>query len=172
MEWGKKMEIRLFGTANDSIVDGPGIRYAVFVQGCTHNCKGCHNPASHSLEGGYLSDTDKIFEDIKKNPLLDGVTFSGGEPFLQAKPLSDLASKIKESGLNLYVYSGFTFEQLVSGANDENGWLELLSKADFLVDGKFEEDKKHYTLIFKGSENQRIIDVQKSLKENKAIIIG
>lgn len=168
----KKLKLRLFGTANDSIVDGPGIRYAVFVQGCTHNCKGCHNPESHNIDGGFLKDTDEIFEEIKKNPLLDGVTFSGGEPFLQAKPLTVLAKKIKESGLNLYVYSGFTFEQLTSGANEENGWMELLKQADFLVDGKFEEDKKHYTLLFKGSENQRIIDVQSSFKENKTIIIG
>ena len=166
------MKIRLFGTANDSIVDGPGIRYTVFVQGCTHKCKGCHNPESHDIDGGYETDTEKIFEEISKNPLLDGVTFSGGEPFLQAKALSELAEKIKDRGLNLYIYSGFTFEQLVSGANEENSWMELLSRADFLVDGKFEEDKKHYTLLFKGSDNQRIIDVSKSLKEGKIEVVG
>ena len=165
------MEIRVFGTANDSIVDGPGLRYALFVQGCTHNCKGCHNPGSHALDGGTLRDTDEIFEEIKKNPLLDGVTFSGGEPFLQARALSRLAEKIKGLGLNIYVYSGFTFEQLVEGKNAENAWGELLSHVDFLVDGKFEEDKKHYTLTFKGSENQRIIDVQSSLG-GKIKIVG
>ena len=166
------MKLRLFGTANDSIVDGPGIRYTVFVQGCTHNCKGCHNPKSHDLNGGYEKDVDELFGEIKKNPLLDGVTFSGGEPFLQAKALTELAEKIKGIGLNLYIYSGFTFEQLTSGANSENGWGELLALADFLVDGKFEEDKKHYTLLFKGSENQRIIDVQKSIKCKKVEIVG
>ena len=115
---------------------------------------------------------DELFGEIKKNPLLDGVTFSGGEPFLQAKALTELAEKIKGIGLNLYIYSGFTFEQLTSGANSENGWGELLALADFLVDGKFEEDKKHYTLLFKGSENQRIIDVQKSIKCKKVEIVG
>ena len=164
------MDVRVFGTANDSIVDGPGLRYALFVQGCKHNCKGCHNPKSHSLDGGTLKDTDEIFEEIKKNPLLDGVTFSGGEPFLQAKALSELAKKIKTLGLNLYVYSGFTFEELVCGANENNSWRELLEQTDFLVDGKFEEDKKHYTLLFKGSENQRIIDVRESLKSEIKII--
>ncbi len=166
------MKLRLFGTANDSIVDGPGIRYTVFVQGCMHNCKGCHNPKSHDLNGGYEKDVDEIFNEIKKNPLLDGVTFSGGEPFLQASALTELAKKIKDIGLNLYIYSGFTFEQLTAGANEENCWGELLSLADFLVDGKFEEDKKHYTLLFKGSENQRIIDVQSSLRDKKLKIIG
>ena len=166
------MKLRLFGTANDSIVDGPGIRYAVFVQGCTHNCKGCHNPGSHSLDGGYEKEVEEIFAEISKNPLLDGVTFSGGEPFLQAKALYELAKLVKEKNLNIYVYSGFTFEQLVAGANEENGWRELLEIADFLIDGKFEEDKKHYTLLFKGSENQRIIDLKESLQMNKAVVVG
>lgn len=166
------MKLRLFGTANDSIVDGPGIRYTVFVQGCTHNCEGCHNPESHDINGGYEKDTDEIFGEIIKNPLLDGVTFSGGEPFLQAQALYELGKKIKERNLNLYIYSGFTFEQLRKGANKENCWGELLSVADFLVDGKFEKDKQHYTLLFKGSENQRIIDVQKSLQNEDIIIIG
>ena len=165
------MELRVFGTANDSIVDGPGLRFALFVQGCIHNCKGCHNPESHKLDGGTLQDTDQIFEQIQKNPLLDGVTFSGGEPFLQAKALSELAKKIKDTGLNLYVYTGFTFEELLSGANSENCWKELLKYTDFLVDGKFEEDKKHYTLLFKGSENQRIIDVQSSMN-GKIKVVG
>ena len=165
------MELRVFGTANDSIVDGPGLRFSLFVQGCIHNCKGCHNPESHKLDGGTLQDTDEIFKQIQKNPLLDGVTFSGGEPFLQAKALSELAKKIKDAGLNLYVYTGFTFEELLSGANAENCWGELLKYTDFLVDGKFEEDKKHYTLLFKGSENQRIIDVQSSMN-GKIKVVG
>ena len=164
------MKLRVFGTANDSIVDGPGLRFSLFVQGCIHNCKGCHNPESHKLDGGTLQDTDEIFEQIQKNPLLDGVTFSGGEPFLQAKALSELAKKIKDTGLNLYVYTGFTYEELLSGANEENFWGELLKYTDFLVDGKFEEDKKHYTLLFKGSENQRIIDVQGSMNGEIKIV--
>lgn len=166
------MKLRLFGTANDSIVDGPGLRYAVFVQGCKHNCKGCHNPESHDINGGYEKEVNEIFAEICANPLLDGVTFSGGEPFLQAKALYELGKKIKDKGLNLYVYTGFTFEQLLDGANADNGWHELLEISDFLIDGKFEEDKKHYTLLFKGSENQRIIDVSQSLKDNKINVVG
>ncbi len=166
------MKLRLFGTANDSIVDGPGLRYTVFVQGCTHNCKGCHNPESHDINGGYEKDIEEIFAEICANPLLDGVTFSGGEPFLQAKALYELGIKIKSKGLNLYVYTGFTFEQLLCGANSENYWSKLLGICDFLIDGRFEEDKKHYKLLFKGSDNQRIIDVSQSLKDNKIIVVG
>ena len=166
------MKLRLFVTANDSIVDGPGRRYTVFVLGCIHNCTGCHNPGSHDIEGGYEKDVLEIFSEISRNPLLDGVTFSGGEPFLQAKPLCELAKLVKDKNLNIYVYSGFTFEQLLSGANEENGWRELLEISDVLIDGKFEEDKKHYTLLFKGSENQRIIDIKESFKKGEAVVIG
>ncbi len=161
------MKIRLFGTADDSIVDGPGIRFAIFVQGCKHNCPGCHNPKSHDLNGGYEDTTENLINKIKKNPLLDGVTFSGGEPFLQAKALTEIAKEAHSSGLNTFTYSGFTFEQLLSGATPENGWKELLEETDILVDGRFEIDKRHYTLIFRGSENQRIIDVTKSLETGK-----
>lgn len=158
------MKIRLFGTADDSIVDGPGIRFAVFVQGCKHNCPGCHNPESHDTRGGYEETTENLIKKIKGNPLLDGVTFSGGEPFLQAKALTEIAKEAHKMGLNTFTYSGFTFEQLLSGATPENGWRELLEETDTLVDGRFEIDKRHYTLVFRGSENQRIIDVKKSLE--------
>jgi len=161
------MDIRLFGTANDSIVDGPGIRYAVFVQGCPHKCKGCHNPGSHDFDGGYLRNVDELAAEIKKNPLLDGVTFSGGEPFCSAKELSYLADVL---GMDVFCYSGYLFEELVSGADEDNHWMELLSKITYLVDGKFEEDKKSYDLLFKGSSNQRIIDVKKSLETGTTVI--
>lgn len=161
------MDIRLFGTANDSIVDGPGIRYAVFVQGCPHNCKGCHNPGSHDFEGGYLKNIDELAAEIKKNPLLDGVTFSGGEPFCSAKELSYLADVLQ---MDVFCYSGYLFEELVSGADDKNCWMDLLTRITYLVDGRFEEDKKSYDLLFKGSSNQRIIDVKKSLESGETII--
>lgn len=83
------MEIRLFGTVNDSIVDGPGLRYAIFTQGCFHNCLGCHNPKSHDINGGYIRDTSEIINEIDENPLLDGITLSGGEPMLQIRPLKE-----------------------------------------------------------------------------------
>lgn len=164
------MDIRLFGTANDSIVDGPGIRFAIFTQGCYHNCEGCHNPESHDVNGGYIEDCDKLIKQIAENSLLDGVTFSGGEPFLQAKPLTYIAKKVKTLGLNTMAYTGYLFEDLLSGANEENGWREFLENIDILVDGKFILAERSIDLNFKGSKNQRILDVKASLDANEAII--
>ncbi len=164
------MQIRLFGLANDSIVDGPGIRFAIFTQGCPHNCEGCHNPNSHDLDGGYFEDCDSIIKKIKANPLLDGVTFSGGEPFMQAKPLTYIAKELKNTGLNTLCYTGFTFEELLSGADAENGWLEFLETLDLLVDGKFIIAEKSIELNFKGSKNQRIIKVPESLKSGQVVL--
>lgn len=166
------MEIRLFGTQNDSIVDGPGIRYAVFVQGCNHNCKGCHNPDSHDPDGGYLSDTDTLLENIKSNPLLDGVTFTGGEPFMQAAALTELASEIKKSlkGLDIVVYTGYTIEEILSGADENNHWMDFMRYIDILVDGPFIEELRSIELDFKGSANQRIIDAAKTLAEGKIVL--
>lgn len=165
------MKIRLFGTQNDSIVDGPGVRYAVFVQGCIHNCPECHNPGSHDINGGYLSDTDILLDEISRNPLLDGVTFSGGEPFLQPQPLIRLAKDIKNLNrdLNIMVYTGYTMEEIVSGADEENRWMEFLGCMDVLVDGRFIKELKSLELNFKGSSNQRIIDTVKTLKEGRIV---
>lgn len=164
------MEIKIAGTANDSIVDGPGIRFTVFVQGCPHRCEGCHNPHTHDFNGGKLSDTEKLVEQIKANPLLSGVTFSGGEPFCQAKQLADLGNQIKKlDELDIITYTGFTFEELLEKSNSENGYRELLEVCDFLVDGKFDISKKSYELKFKGSTNQRIIDCKKSLEAGEVV---
>lgn len=160
------MKIRLFGTANDSIVDGPGLRYAIFTQGCPHNCEGCHNPKSHDMNGGYFEDIDSIMEKIKKNPLLDGVTLSGGEPFMQPAECAEIAKKSHEMGLSVMVYTGFMFEELLK--NEQH--TELLKNTDILVDGKFVLSLKSIDLNFKGSSNQRIIDVQQSLKTGNVII--
>ncbi len=164
------MKIRLFGLANDSIVDGPGIRFAVFTQGCPHNCEGCHNPDSHDPTGGYFENADEIIAKIKANPLLDGVTFSGGEPFLQAKELTYISKAVKETGLSTLCYTGFTFEDLIEGANDENGWLEFIKTLDLLIDGRFILAEKSIELNFKGSKNQRIIDIQKSLDRGEIVL--
>ncbi len=165
------MNIRLSGTCDDSIVDGHGIRYTIFVQGCPHHCEGCHNPQTHDFNGGYFETTERLLENIQENPLLDGVTFSGGEPFCQAKALVSLAKNIKSLDLNLDIvtYTGFTFEYLLKNANQHNAYLELLKVSDMLVDGKFEQDKQSYDLVFRGSSNQRFIDCKKSLKCQKAI---
>ena len=98
------MKLRLFGCVNDSIVDGPGLRYTIFVQGCYHNCLGCHNPESHDVNGGYLKDIEEILKEIDENPLLDGVTLSGGEPMLQVEALIELSKEIKKRNLNIVLY--------------------------------------------------------------------
>lgn len=159
-------QLRLFGVANDSIVDGPGIRYAVFTQGCSHACKGCHNPNSHALTGGYLKSIDEIIEEIDNNPLLDGITLSGGEPMLQAKPLISLCLEIKKRGLHIILYSGYTYEEILSLGPHQK---ELLSLCDMLIDGKYEADKASFSLLYRGSSNQRVINVQESLQQDKVI---
>ena len=164
------MQVKLFGLANDSIVDGPGIRFAVFTQGCFHNCEGCHNPGSHDPEGGYYESCEEIIGKIKRNPLLDGVTFSGGEPFLQAKALVEIADAARGMGLNTMAYTGYTFEELLSGANEENCWREFLERLDLLVDGRFVLAERSIELDFKGSKNQRILDVSKSLEAGEAVL--
>ncbi len=164
------MKIRIAGKTSESIVDGPGIRYTLYVQGCPHHCEGCHNPQTHDFSGGYDEDTDKILEEILENPLLDGVTFSGGEPFCHAKTLALLGEKIKSAGLGIMAYSGYTIEYLIAHANDENGYLELLSVLDYLIDGPFVLSLKSYEARFRGSTNQRIIDVKKTLAARVTVI--
>ena len=163
------MKIRISGTVNDSIVDGPGLRFTIFTQGCPHHCEGCHNPQTHSFDGGYDTDTDEILNKILENPLLDGVTFSGGEPFCQAKPLFELGKKIKENNLSIIIYTGYTFEYLLKNASSENYYYELLSIGDYLIDGKFEKDKQSYLLNFKGSSNQKILDLKHSMDKKMPI---
>lgn len=165
-------KLRIAGIVKESVVDGPGIRFVVFSQGCKHNCKGCHNPGTHDLNSGKLVDTEEILNEIKKDPLLLGVTFSGGEPFLQAKPFADLAKKIHKLGLNIITYTGYKFEDLISQMNRENSYEELLNNTDILVDGKFILEEKSLMLKFRGSKNQRVIDVKESLKEKKVIEIN
>ncbi len=162
-------KLKIAGIIRESIVDGPGIRFVIFSQGCTHNCKGCHNPETHDIKLGYEISTSKILEEIKKNPLLSGVTFSGGEPFLQPKGFSELAKEIHNLGLNIVTYTGYTIEQLIGGFSTHPYWKELLLQTDTLVDGPFILEKKSLMLKFKGSENQRIIDPKKSIEKGYAV---
>ncbi len=152
-------QIRIAGIEEESIVDGPGIRLVVFTQGCKHHCEGCHNPESHSFHGGKLIDIDYIINMIKENPLLDGITLSGGEPFEQAYECSILATKVKELGLNVVTYSGYRFEAILANKS----FRDLLFQTDILIDGKFDISQKSLLLQFRGSKNQRIIDVKKYL---------
>ncbi|WP_300279614.1 anaerobic ribonucleoside-triphosphate reductase activating protein [Peptacetobacter sp.] len=166
------MDIRIASDITfDSIVDGPGLRAVVWSQGCKHNCIGCHNPQTHSLKGGKIVDTREIIDKIKSKKLQSGVTLSGGEPFLQADAMAEIAIASKEMGLNVWSFTGFVFEDLIDKKNiNYFSNMKLLKNIDVLVDGKFEENKKDISLKFRGSANQRIIDVQKSLKLGKIII--
>ncbi len=165
------MEIRIAGTVSESIVDGPGIRYTIFTQGCPHHCEGCHNPETHDFNGGRLADTDRIYEHIVRDPLLKGVTFSGGDPFCQPAPLYDLGKKLKENtSLDIMIYTGYTFEQLLDMAKKDINVKNLLSVADIIVDGRFILAQRSLELKFKGSRNQRTIDCQRSLAEGKVIL--
>lgn len=164
------MKIRLAGTVEDSIVDGPGLRFVIFVQGCPHGCAGCHNPETHDFSGGYEADTDDLYRLCAENPLTTGVTFSGGEPFCQAQPLYELGIRFKQLGLDIMCYSGWTYEELLKKAESEEYVKKLLSVADYLVDGRFELDKRSLELRFRGSANQRIIDLRESEKLGRAVI--
>ena len=163
--------LRIAGIIKESIVDGPGIRLVVFSQGCKHNCKGCHNPETHSFTGGRLIDIKDILKMVKDNPLLDGVTFSGGEPLEQAENVAVLGERIKEMGLNVITYTGYTCEKIIESFNDRPGWERLMKCTDILIDGPFEIDKKSLMLKFRGSSNQRIIDMKASILCGKPIVI-
>ena len=156
------MKIRIAALVNDSIVDGPGLRYAVYTQGCTHHCKGCHNPQTHDPKGGRETDTGIIWREIEENPLLSGITFSGGDPLLQPLPLEELAEKAHEKGLSVWCYTGWTWESLMRKSDPD--MMTLLKNVDVLVDGPFLLDQRTLDLPFRGSKNQRLIDVAESLR--------
>lgn len=163
------MQLKISGLIEESIVDGRGIRYVVFTQGCPHHCKGCHNPETHDPSGGRIETTERIFQEFSENPILKGITFSGGEPFQQPLPLAELAEKVHEAGKDVTCYTGYTFEELIR-ENDPDR-MKLLRNCDVLIDGKFVEERKNLELLFRGSENQRILDVPKSLSTGHAVII-
>ncbi len=160
----------VFNIANiihDSIVDGPGMRISIFCQGCPHACLGCHNPQSLPFENNVLMSVQEVFENIQKNKLCKAVTFTGGEPFCQAKAFCALAKLLKAHGYEIASYTGYTFEELLAmGAEQE----QLLNNIDVLIDGRFVLAKLNLSLSYRGSENQRIIDVKESLKAKKAVL--
>lgn len=163
------MQIRIAGIVKESITDGPGIRYVVFAQGCFHHCAGCHNPQTHSFDGGRPMETDEIIRQMKSNPLLDGITLSGGEPFEQAAALGELAEKAKKLGYGVMTYTGYTYEYIMRNRDSREGWSKLLGCSDVLVDGRFEISQKSLQLQFRGSKNQRVIDVRQSLLLNETV---
>ena len=154
-----KNTIRIAGVVRESIVDGPGLRFTVFCQGCPHHCEGCHNMATHDFSGGYDCEISRILEAIDENPLLDGVTFSGGEPMCQPEAFYNLAVQVKERGLNIVTYTGFTYEELITMGESNIGVKKLMDLTDILVDGRFVLEERDLTLPFRGSTNQRLIDM-------------
>ena len=160
--------INLAGIVNDSIVDGPGIRMTIFSQGCPHHCEGCHNPETWEFGCGTPMEEERILEIVGTNPLCRGVTFSGGEPFAQAEGFAKLAKLLKDHGYEVASYSGYTFEQLLKGTEAQK---ELLSAIDVLIDGRFVLSEKSLEVPFRGSRNQRILHVPKSLAAGEAVCI-
>lgn len=163
--------IRLSGIAYESLVNGPGMRRVFFSQGCKHNCKGCFNPDTHDFNGGENRNMDELINDVIENPILRGVTFSGGDPWEQADKFAYMAEEFKKHKLSVWSYTGYTFEYILEHKDERKGWAQLLNNIDVLVDGKFEEDKKEDGLKFRGSSNQRIIDVIESLKKGKVVTL-
>ena len=156
----------LAAIVSDSIVDGPGIRTTFFCQGCPHHCEGCHNPETWPFDGGTPMETEKMVAIVTENPLCRGVTFSGGEPFAQAEGFLDLAKALKARGYEVASYSGYTFEALLRGTEAQR---QLLENIDILIDGPFLQKEKSLELAFRGSTNQRILDIPKSLAAGKAV---
>lgn len=166
------MKIRLAAPIQtDSIVDGEGIRTVIWTQGCLHNCKGCHNPETHAFDKGFLIDIEDVKKELSQIAYQDGITLSGGDPLYQIEPVLEIAKYAKKNNLNVWCYTGFLFEELIEKSELNPSLYNLLENIDVLVDGKFVEEKKSMNLPFRGSSNQRIIDVPKSLKENKAVLI-
>ena len=166
-----EMPIRLYGIVRESIVDGPGLRFVVFVQGCPHHCPGCHNPESHDPNGGFATTTTRIWENLIKNPSIRGVTFSGGEPFLYARELAEIGRCAREQGMDVMTYSGYTLEKLLDMAEKDEGVHALLSATQYLVDGRYEEDKRDLLLRFRGSQNQHIYDITCYPNSKNAILL-
>lgn len=161
--------MRIYGLVQDSIVDGPGFRFSCFVQGCPHHCPGCHNPDSHDSAGGHEMTVDEVAGELLKNPLTDGLTLSGGEPFAQPEECLALAKIAHEHHLNVWAYSGWTFEYLRDQGTDAQ--KALLAELDVLVDGPFRQAERSLALPWRGSKNQRVIDIPASLAAGGAVMI-
>lgn len=163
----KNKQVRINGYVNDSVVDGPGLRFAIFMQGCPHACPGCHNPESWDMKGGYLIDMDELVSIWQDNFILQGITLSGGDPFMQPEQMLYLIKKAKETDLDVVIYTGFIYEDLLKRNNLIIN--EILSLSDYLIDGPFKIELLSSDTLFRGSSNQRIILLKDSLKQGKTI---
>ena len=163
--------MRIAGIVRESIVDGPGIRLVVFAQGCPHRCEGCHSEPTHDFSGGRECDASEVIRQVEGNPLLDGVTFSGGEPFCQPDGFFELAAEIKRRGLSVLVFTGYTYEELTAmRASDENVG-KLLDSVDILIDGRFVLAERDLTQQFRGSANQRYIDMNATRERGEPAVL-
>ena len=160
--------LNIAGFNKNSITDGPGFRFVIFAQGCIHNCKGCHNPETHAFGVGTDYTAAEIIAMIKKNPMIKGVTLSGGDPFCQAQQFATLSAELKKQGYEICAFTGYLFENLIKDKTDDK--YKLLENVDILIDGPFIESEKSLELKFKGSRNQRTIDVPKSLEKGEVVI--
>lgn len=166
-----KNEIRLAADLqSDSIVDGPGLRTVIWTQGCTHKCPGCQNPQTWDLNGGGLVPLEMVYEAIDELKYQTGITFSGGDPMLQPYPCMQIAKYCKEKGYNIWVYTGFKYEELIEMSEKEKIYSEFLKYIDVLVDGKFILKERNLNFLFRGSKNQRLIDVPKTLVTNEIVL--
>ena len=162
--------LRIADTIQDSIVDGPGFRFVVFTQGCLRHCPECHNPHTWDPNGGKEVTVDSLYKTLASNPLTDGITLSGGEPYLQAAACAELAQRAKAGGFNVWCYSGYTFEEIIEIAKNDDGFKALIEATDVLIDGMFLIEEKSLTLKWRGSQNQRVIDVRKSLENGEVVL--
>ena len=164
--------LKIGGIVNDSIVDGPGLRLTIFMQGCGFHCKNCFNPETWDFEGGGLVPIDAVLEAIDELEYQTGLTFSGGDPMYQAEACNEIAEYARSKGLNIWVYTGFTFEEIMLMAEKKPIYREFLEKIDVLVDGRFRLEERDLSLLFRGSRNQRLIDVKKTLKSGKVTLLN
>ena len=155
----------------DSIVDGEGIRTVIWTQGCSHDCKGCHNPETHDFKKGFVKKIDDLKKEIDLLSNQDGITFSGGDPLFQVDAVLSLAKYIKSKKMNIWCYTGFTYETLIKLAKDNPKIIDFLKLIDVLVDGPFILEKKSLDCVFRGSTNQRIIDTKLSLKNKEVVLV-
>ena len=161
--------MRIAGLIQDSIVDGPGLRFVVFAQGCDKDCEGCHNQEAREIGGGEDQTVEGIIAEMQSNPLTDGLTLSGGEPFLQARECVALATAARLKGMNVWAYTGYTFEELIDISASDAAVSELLELTDVLVDGRFIITQRSLNIKWRGSRNQRVIDLPKSLVLGRAV---
>ena len=166
------MTIRLAAPLqSDSVVDGFGVRTVVWTQGCSHNCPFCQNPQTHDFEGGALFELEDLFEELKNLEKQDGITLSGGDPLFQIDAVTELAKFAQSINLNVWCYTGFTYEQILEMGKKNKKYIDFLNYIDVLVDGKFVNELKDFNLLFRGSSNQRLINMKETLKQNRVVLI-